>query len=259
MRYQGSKKRMAKILKALIEKNLSLGDFYFEPFAGGMNVMSEIDWKFKIANDINPYVIALWKDIQMGQFNKLMWDFCKNLTKEQYYEVKNAYKNNEQYKEQYAALIGYVGTACSYGGGWWAGYANFNKKKNENHILEAYNGIQAQIINFKHLNAIKMFFTNKEYQDVLAEFPNSNGLIYCDPPYANTREYANSFDNDKFWKWAEGEVKKGNKVIVSEYTAPKDWVCIWSKNMQDGMNSDSTKRKIEKIFVHKSQKQTIKI
>lgn len=259
MRYQGSKKRMVKILKALIEKNLSLGDFYFEPFAGGMNVMSEIDWKFKIANDINPYVIALWKDIQMGQFNKLMWDFCKNLTKEQYYEVKNAYKNNEQYKEQYAALIGYVGTACSYGGGWWAGYANFNQKKNENHILEAYNGIQAQIANFKHLNAIKMFFTNKEYQDVLTEFPNSSGLIYCDPPYANTREYANSFDNDKFWKWAEGEVKKGNKVIVSEYTAPKDWVCIWSKNMQDGMNSDSTKRKIEKIFVHKSQKKTIKI
>ena len=70
---------------------------------------------------------------------------------------------------------------------------------------------------------------------------------------------AENFDNDKFWKWAEGEVKKGNKVIVSEYTAPKDWVCIWSKNMQDGMNSDSTKRKIEKIFVHKSQKQTIKI
>ena len=65
MRYQGSKKRMVKILKALIEKNLSLGDFYFEPFAGGMNVMSEIDWKFKIANDINPYVIALWKDIPL--------------------------------------------------------------------------------------------------------------------------------------------------------------------------------------------------
>ena len=259
MRYQGSKKRMVKILKALIEKNLSLGDFYFEPFAGGMNVMSEIDWKYKIANDINPYVIALWKDIQMGQFNELMWNFCKNLTKEQYHEVKNAYKSNEQYKEQYAALIGYVGTACSYGGGWWAGYANFNPKKNENHILEAYNGIQAQIINFKHLNAIKMFFTNKEYHDVLAEFPNSNGLIYCDPPYANTREYANSFDNDKFWKWAGDEVRKGNKVIVSEYTAPEDWVCIWSKNMQDGMNSDSTKRKVEKIFVHKSQKKMIKI
>ena len=27
---------------------------------------------------------------------------------------------------------------------------------------------------------------------------------------------------------SEDEVKKGNKVIVSEYTAPKDWVCIWS-------------------------------
>ena len=106
------------------------------------------------------------------------------------------------------------------------------------------------------LNKNVVTFIQQDYKNVASL---KDDLIYLDPPYANTREYANSFDNDKFWKWAEGEVKKGNKVIVSEYTAPKDWVCIWSKNMQDGMNSDSTKRKIEKIFVHKSQKKTIKI
>ena len=73
---------MVNVLKALIEKNLSLGDFYFEPFAGGMNVVSEIDWENKIANDINGYIIALWQNIQRGKFSKKMWDFCKNLTKE---------------------------------------------------------------------------------------------------------------------------------------------------------------------------------
>lgn len=259
MRYQGSKKRMVNVLKTLIEKNLSLGDFYFEPFAGGMNVVSEIDWKNKIANDINGYIIALWRNIQRGKFSKKMWDFCKNLTKEQYNEIRESYRTDETFRKKYAALIGYIGMACSYGGGWWAGYANFNPKKNENHILEAYNGIQAQINKFKHMNALQTVFTNNEYDKVLPKFPHGKGLIYCDPPYANTRKYANGFDNDKFWKWAEDEVKKGNKVIVSEYTAPEDWICIWSKNMQDGMNSDSTRRKVEKIFVHKSQKKMIKI
>lgn len=260
MRYQGSKKKMVKVLKTLIEKNLSFGDLYYEPFGGGMNVISEIEWKYKVANDKNPYIIALWKDIQAGKFCPSLWDFVENLTKEQYYNIKNLWENNDSFRWKFAGLIGYVATACSYGGGWWAGYANYNPKKDENHILEAYNGIQKQIKDFKYLSFPYTYFKYGDYDEKIGyDYDKTHKLIYCDPPYANTRKYKDSFDSESFWEWAKEQVVKGNKVIVSEYNAPAGWICIWSKEMQDGMNSDSTSRKIEKIFIHESQKKIIKI
>ncbi len=256
MRYQGSKKKMIKILKTLIENNLCLGDVYYEPFAGGMNVISEIEWDKKIANDKNGYIISLWKDIQTGQFK--LWNLCRNLTKEQYNEIKKLYQKDETFRKKYASLIGYIGTSCSYGGGWWAGYANYNPRKNENHILEAYNGIQKQIENFKGLSKKQTTFHNKDYNKVRLP-KNKSILIYCDPPYSNTRKYKDDFNSEKFWEWATSEVKKGRKVIVSEFTAPSDWKCIWSKSMQDGMNSDGKKRKEEKIFIHESEFERLNI
>lgn len=250
MRYQGSKKKMIGVLKSLIEKNLTPQCAYVEPFAGGMNVVSNIDWNFKIANEINRYIYSLWTSIQDGSFNDTMWDFCKNLTKEQYYRLKADFVADKCYINP--SIIGYVGSACSYGGGWWAGYANYNPKKNENHILEAYNGIQEQIKNFKHFDRNETFFLNFSY-DELMKYVSTNALIYCDPPYAGTKKYANDFDSAKFWKWAEEMVMKGYKVIVSEYTAPEGWKCIWQKKMQDGMSSDSTKFKTERIFIHETE------
>ena len=42
--------------------------------------------------------------------------------------------------------------------------------------------------------------------------------------------------------------------MVSEFSAPNDWKCIWQKNMQCGM-SYGNENKIEKIFVHESENQ----
>lgn len=65
-----------------------------------------------------------------------------------------------------------------------------------------------------------------------------NYIIYCDPLYRKRHNYYNEhgkyipFDNDAFEKWCETMSAKGNLVIVSEYTKPKNSVCIGKLGME---------------------------
>ena len=47
------------------------------------------------------------------------------------------------------------------------------------------------------------------------------GIIYCDPPYKNTKQYhtVGTFDFDAFYAWCEHQA---NPVFISEYTMPED-------------------------------------
>ncbi len=55
------------------------------------------------------------------------------------------------------------------------------------------------------------------------DYTPDNMLIYCDPPYSNTKEYTSvrGFDSALFWstmiQWAQN-----NTVFVSEYSVPDD-------------------------------------
>ena len=55
---------------------------------------------------------------------------------------------------------------------------------------------------------------------------------------------------------------KGHKIMISEYTAPNDFVCIWEKTRKDGMGTTKVggvqNTKIERVFVHKSQMRKFK-
>lgn len=78
-------------------------------------------------------------------------------------------------------------------------------------------------------------------------------VIYCDPPYAGTKQYANAqkFDYNEFWdimrKWSEDNV-----VIVSEQTAPDDWVSIWEHDVSRSIKATDKRTATEKLFVHQS-------
>lgn len=70
-----------------------------------------------------------------------------------------------------------------------------------------------------------------DYRDVV--IPKSSGVVYCDPPYRNTRQYCDieggekrdltkTFDYDKFYAWCEYQsyVNK-NPVFLSSYDLPR--------------------------------------
>ena len=235
---------MCNVINKLVTDNIGNCKTYVEPFCGGANSLFAIDFRNKIANDTNKYIIAFWNSVKNNEFTEQMWDFVKNLTREQYHDIKKDYVNGtNRYSD---AIKGYVSFACSYGGGLWGGYANYNPKKNENHILEAYNGVKKQIKEFKYLDTT--MFYNFDYKEIMNHV-SGKCFIYCDPPYRDTKDYKTCFDSDEFWQWCRAMSKDGHFVMVSEYTAPSDFRVIYSKKLQDGMASEN-KCKTEKIFVY---------
>ena len=60
--------------------------------------------------------------------------------------------------------------------------------------------------------------TTEDYKALNFE---QGGIIYCDPPYKNTRQYhtVGTFDFEAFYSWCEHQA---NPVFISEYTMPED-------------------------------------
>lgn len=262
--YQGNKSRLMKILKPLIENNLEEGMVYIEPFGGGMNSFTPIKSNKKIANDVNEYNIALWLELKAKGFDNIESDWnpylrilsnCEDKPNgENFLKAKALYldmkldclSNGGKYPK---ALLGFVAYSCSFGGGWWNGFVGYNKKRGENYIKEAIAALKKQVS--LTVNIENSDFTYGSYDSI--DIPD-NAFIYCDPPYAETKKYANSFDNDKFWDWCRNIIstKENVKILISEYNTPSDFVCIWSRQVQDKMGKN-TMTKNEKLFIHNSQ------
>ena len=96
-------------------------------------------------------------------------------------------------------------------------------------------------------------FRNTDYR-VAAEDAGEGDVIYADPPYANKSGYGMAFDNEEFWEWCRRPRRA--LLIISEYSAPPDFVDVWGKQVTCAMSSNGTVgRPIERLFVHKSQVQ----
>jgi DNA adenine methylase len=62
--------------------------------------------------------------------------------------------------------------------------------------------------------------------------------VYCDPPFQSNSCYYDDcgvmrpkFNHTKFWDWCR-KMSKHNLVFVSEYSAPSDFIKVWSKSTQ---------------------------
>ncbi|SFO05736.1 DNA adenine methylase [Xenorhabdus japonica] len=234
MKYMGSKSRIAKYIAPFILEHLTTETVYVEPFAGGMNMVSHINTKHAgpvIAADSHEYLIEMWRALLSG------WQPPGQISREQYYAVKNN-------KDEIPHLTGWVGFNCSYAGKWFNGYVGVTQTKSRvrDHQLEAANNIQRQLTK---LNSVILQCCDYRELDI----PNG-AVVYCDPPYANTTGYQRSFDSAEFWDWVR-ELSNRCTVFVSEYTAPDDFDCIWSREITSGISGTKT-TSIESLFVMKS-------
>ena len=232
MKYMGSKNRFTKELLPIILKDRTEGQYYVEPFAGGMNLIDKVDGN-RIANDIHTELIEMWKALVYDK-----WKPPMTVSEEDY---KNAKTNKTKISK---ALNGYIGFN-SYGGKWYAGYRR-DKQGKRDYWKEHYNNIMKQV---PKLNGVK--FTNCSFTDL--EIPK-NSIIYCDPPYEGTTKYNNKFDHILFWDWVRTKSKQGNKVYVSEYNAPSDFVCVWQKDAKSTFSANGvvggTKKSTERLFIY---------
>lgn len=79
-------------------------------------------------------------------------------------------------------------------------------------------------------------------------------LIYCDPPYSGITQYRHSdikddFNSTVFWQWCREKAVEGHTVFISEYNAPADFKCIWSKKIVSSLTKETgSKVGTEKLF-----------
>lgn len=234
-KYAGGKKRIAKELHdvmievetELIGKKLP----YLEPFCGMLSVCAEFnDGRKRTASDINKDVVMMWNEILYKR-----WTPPKShISKKDYDKLK--------YSEEHSPERGFYGTACSFAGYFMAS-------------LHRIYGNEEQIAWTRILEMIPKLKNTKIYHKSYDSYIPKGLLIYCDPPYSNTKKhskYNNSeFDNTQFWdiirKWSVE-----NLVFISEEKAPKDFKCIWCKTISRNSSTIQKTKAKEKLFIHES-------
>lgn len=231
MKYMGSKARIAKHILPIILKDRKEGQWYVEPFVGGANMIDKVDGN-RIGADSNIDCIECLKVIRdkAGEIPK-----CNDEFGEESYANRC---NGVEWLKPYAAF------AFSFGGKFWGGFRR-DKHGKRDYIAEAYRNSLKQSPLLQGVELI-----HSSYSEL--EIPYKS-VIYCDPPYAGTTKYKDDFDHESFWQWCREKVKEGHEVFISEYNAPDDFVCVWQKEIQSGLNTNTTKKGIEKLFVHRSQ------
>jgi len=232
MQYFGGKARIAKELVKYLKSKRKDGQVYIEPFVGSGWVMERMDG-VRFGYDKHKYLIAMFKELQND------WIPPTTISEQEYFHIKDN-------KDENPHLTGFVGFGCSFAGKWFGGYARTSPNRKTNYCLSAHNSILKKMDNLKDVT-----FEEKDYTDLNL----SNALIYCDPPYKGTTGYGlvGEFDSNEFWNKVR-EWSKDNFVVVSEYNAPEDFVCVWEKETITDIRNGKNKReaRVEKLFIHKS-------
>lgn len=241
MKYMGSKNKISKYIVPIFQEIIKDNniDTFIDACCGGSNVIDKIDCKNKIAYDINPYLIELFKYIQTHDKE----DFPTFITKEEYVKVN---KNRQDYPDWYVGLVGFL---SSWNGrffdGGYSGIRTGKDGKERNYYDECLRNV------FKQKNNIlDVHYETKDLFDIEAK-PNSV-LIYFDPPYKGTKKYQinRGFNHDLFWDKVR-ELSKDNIVLVSEYEAPDDFECIWEEEIKVTVHITNTLIVKEKLFKYK--------
>ena len=230
MQYFGGKAKIAKPLAAFLNAQLKDGQPFVDLFCGSCNVVSKIDnSRVRMANDLHPELIALWKAVQSGEYKP-----C-TITEEIYKDVKN---NRANYP---AWLVAFVGFGCSFSGKYFGGFARNSRGTDYSRDCESSIGKKSKLLG-------NVVFSTGTYTDVVLP---SDSLVYCDIPYKGTTGYSTGqFSHDDFYKWAEGASDGGHTVLVSEYkhNLPAEWEIVWghasSKNIRDEAGKQASTEEI---------------
>lgn len=236
MKYMGGKERVSKKVVAFLEGIRGNGQTYLEPFCGSLAIGSKMTGK-RIASDAFEVIISYHKGLQNG------WLPPQIITHEDWKAVKAKMDLSDP-------MTGHCGFNVSFGGNWFVSYSK--AVPTNDYVQEAYNTSKRLASKIKGIELMCCSYDHHQPE---------NCLIYCDPPYANTVDYSKQlkekFDHDCFWQTMRDWSKK-NTVVISEYAAPNDFVCVASFDSfvtiqcHSGKSAYDTGTKKERLFMHRS-------
>lgn len=242
MKYMGSKSRVSKYIVPIIQQYIDCNEIsnYYEPFCGGCNIIDKVKCENKIASDYNKYLISLLQRVQNGE---CLYEECPRTL---YEEVRKSYNLQDGKFEDWE--YGNIGFLASYNGRFFdGGYAKsgYEKTKNGLRFRDYYQESLNNLLNqSKSLEEIDFHFCS------YIEISPKNSMIYCDPPYKNTKQYniSKDFDYELFWNTMR-EWSKENIVLISEQDAPEDFKCIWQYPVSRSIKSTDKSTSVEKLFI----------
>ena len=244
----GSKRLLAKELVPVIEGMLALGNCrdYVEPFVGGCNMIDKIkaEGVRRHGYDNNKYLIAM-----LSCLDAVEKEMPDEMPREEYEAVRADYNaGGKDYSDWY---IGAVGFLASHSGrffdGGYSGEMTVSGGKVRNYYLEAKRNVLGQA---PLLKDVELGFG--DYRETCSEYEGA--VIYCDPPYKDTKQYNTSrgFDHAAFWDWCRAMARK-NIVLVSEQTAPDEpWIeTVWQQVTRTVDHGEHGKhgKAVEKLFL----------
>lgn len=242
--YMGSKAKIADQICPIIQRFIDSTSTktYIEPFVGGANVIDKIRCNRRIGSDTNRYLIELLKHAQSK------CEFPDKITYEQYCSVRKEFNRDNCFGSLEDWYIGAVGFLASFNGRFFDGgyakdcwsdgqYREYYKEHLRNLLSQNLSGIDFYWRDYD-------YYSNSEY---------TGCVFYCDPPYAETKNYNMKFkfDTNEFFDFARN-MSKNNIVLISEQDAPDDFNCIWAQDVQRQINTSDKFMQTEKMFIHSS-------
>lgn len=236
MAYIGGKAKEADHILEVLNDPLFDGMDYLEPFVGYAHVLRRVQNKRSYtASDDNDLLICLLKGVQTHKR-------LPNISAARYDRMRD--EDKVTFNHAVAAF------AYSYAGKEWGGYTDIYYRNGRRHSYS-----EERKKYYKSLMQNDIFKrTRLRCCDYEVHRPK-NKIIYCDPPYGNTTQYNGElFDSEWFWdvmrKWS-----RDNIVFISEYSAPRDFVCIASANKSMSLSGrGSAGKRRERLYVHKKNK-----
>jgi site-specific DNA-adenine methylase len=231
--YNGGKKRLGSRLAQqikIIEHYLSpyKKSELIEPFCGMCSVSKHFSDRSVYSSDINLDLIHLLREVQSSQFY-----YPTEITQEDYIKQKISLNHS--------SLRGFMGIVASYNNIFFGQY-RLGLKSDHNYIEEANRGLKELVPYIQN-----HIFNHCSYD----ELNPSGKLVYCDPPYYGNKiksEFFQNFDHNKFWDKMR-EWSKSNIVLISESTAPTDFISVYWAHSSNTSNG-TTKKYIDNLYIH---------
>lgn len=240
MKYMGSKRRIVgDILPIMLDGEHGT---FVDVFCGGCNVIDHVPADYRrIANDVNQYLIAMWRHLVDGNYPELPTYIPNDYYKRAYFAYHGL---NHDFTKAEIGWIGYMGSRNGhfFDGGYSGHHVIAQKGKERDYIAESIRNVLAQV---RPLMGVE--FRSRDYSQL--EIP-PHSIIYCDPPYKGTYRYkcVKPFNYNEFYEWCRAKAAEGHKVYVSEYSMPEDFECIWEKTITNSMHETKTTHPTEKLF-----------
>ena len=181
LNYIGGKYKLLPQLTEYFPKNINT---FVDLFSGGFNVGINVDSKKTICNDINSFIIDLYKELYNKPINDVLQHIENRIDEYGSFNYQFRFNNDKEYNNPFGR-----------------NRSQFSDNMRNNLILFT-----------QKLKDMNIEFSSEQFDKLNLQDLNNNDFVYCDPPYLITTGSYND-GNRGFKDWKEEEELKLYKVL----------------------------------------------